>query len=111
MAQSTLDEIIRLAERLNEQERKALVEHLQKGEAKRPLPSPEKQVRAVRRKAYEQARQYWREVGDEARLALTDEQLDEQFWLFDGEGIPRLKSDEGKFELRDDSVRRLGEVL
>jgi hypothetical protein len=79
-------------------------------QASQPVDA-EAQVRAVRRKAYERARRYWREAGDEARLALTDEQLDEQFWLFDSEDIPRLKEDEGKFELRNDSVRALGEAL
>lgn len=111
MAQSTFEEIIRLAERLTDQERRALVEYLQKSEGERSFPTPEEQVRAVRRRAYEDARRYWRETGDEARFALTDDQLDEQFWLFDGEGIPRLKSDEGTFELRDDSLYRLGEAL
>src|SRR5688572_5701674 len=55
---------------------------------------------SVIRSLYPLARQYWREVGDEKRLALTDAELDEQFWLIDQDGIPRLKEDEGTFERR-----------
>lgn len=50
-------------------------------------------VRRVRRKAYAKARQYWESVGDLAKVAMTDDQLDEQFGRFDEEGIPRLKSE------------------
>jgi hypothetical protein len=39
----------------------------------------------IRRKFYPVARRYWKEVGDEERLALTDEELDEQFWVIDHE--------------------------
>jgi|GEM_PF-1011987 hypothetical protein len=45
------------------------------------------------RNAYENARQYWQETGNTDRLALSLEQFDEAFWLFDSEGIPRLKSE------------------
>mgnify|MGYP000378815408 CR=1 FL=1 len=55
--------------------------------------------RRVRTKTYERARRYWGEVGDLERLALTDIQLDEQFWVIDPEGIPRLKSEQGNIEL------------
>ncbi|MBX3085162.1 MAG: hypothetical protein KF716_26245 [Anaerolineae bacterium] len=50
-------------------------------------------VTRVRRKAYAKARQYWDSVGDKAKVALTDEELDAQFVRFDEEGIPRLKSE------------------
>src|SRR5258706_10214729 len=40
-------------------------------------------LREVRPKIYAIARQYWQRVGDQERLALTDEQLHEQFWLID----------------------------
>lgn len=50
-------------------------------------------VKRVRRKAYAKARQYWQSVGDTAKTTLTDEELDEQFGVFDEEGIPRLKSE------------------
>lgn len=50
-------------------------------------------VKRVRRKAYAKARQYWQSVGDAAKAAMTDEQLDAQFGAFDEEGIPRLKSE------------------
>lgn len=61
-------------------------------------PRIQEALKAMRPKFYARARAYWQQVGDEERLALTDEQLDEQFWLFDKDGIPRLKSDAGKFE-------------
>src|SRR3990172_3860583 len=54
---------------------------------------PDELVHRVRQDAYERARRYWRETGHEERLALTDQELDEQFWLFDPQGIPRLKSE------------------
>src|SRR5579859_8222702 len=47
-----------------------------------------------RLRTYERARRYWRTMNDE-RQHLTDEQLREQFWLFDRDGIPRLKADQG----------------
>jgi len=50
-------------------------------------------VKRVRRNAYAKARRYWQSVGDTAKAALTDEELDEQFGMFDEEGIPRLKSE------------------
>ena len=40
---------------------------------------------------------------NQTRLALTDEALDEQFWLIDQDGIPRLKSEEGTIDLPPDS--------
>lgn len=65
---------------------------------KPPVEAADNDLRALNSRLYERARRYWREVGNQARLALTDEQLDEQFWLFDQDDIPRLKSDEGQFE-------------
>jgi hypothetical protein len=47
----------------------------------------------VRRKAYAKARQYWQSAGDSEKAALSDEELHEQFAVFDEEGIPRLKSE------------------
>jgi predicted transcriptional regulator len=62
---------------------------------------------ATIRKLYPVAREYWQEVGDETRLALTDEELDQQFWLFDHEGIPRLKADQDKIILPPDPLEEL----
>jgi len=59
----------------------------------------EEVLEQLRGKFYARARDYWRRVGDDERLALTDKQLAEQFWLFDQDDIPRLKSDAGQFEL------------
>lgn len=47
-------------------------------------------ARKLRPKLYEKARAYWRKVGDQEKLALSDEQLDKTFWLFDHEGMPRF---------------------
>ncbi len=64
----------------------------------------------VRKNLYVRARQYWKQVGNSERLALTDPQLDEQFWLFDGEGIPRLKSEQSNIDIPPDSLLRLGQL-
>lgn len=50
-------------------------------------------AKQVRRTAYAKARRYWQSVGDASKAALTDEELDEQFGMFDEEGLPRLKSE------------------
>ncbi len=50
-------------------------------------------VKRIRRKVYAKARKYWASVGDSRKAALTDEELDEQFGVFDAEGIPRLKDE------------------
>lgn len=47
--------------------------------------------RAIAPRLYARARAYCTEVGDQRRLALTDEELDEQFVRFDAEGAPLLK--------------------
>jgi hypothetical protein len=99
-----------LAEREGRSIEELLGEFVDQRQASQPVDA-EAQVRAVRRKAYERARRYWREAGDEARLALTDKDLDEQFWLFDPEGVPLLKSDQDKFEIPENSLYRFGEAL
>jgi hypothetical protein len=72
-------------------------------------PEVQAALKAMRPKFYARARAYWQQVGDQERLALTDEQLDEQFWLFDHEGIPRLKSDKGKFRILPDPLVKMAE--
>ncbi len=57
-----------------------------------------------RAKVYAMAREYWQQVGNSERLALSDADLDEQFWLIDHEGIPRLKSEEGTITLPHDPL-------
>ncbi len=59
---------------------------------------------------YRRARRYWKEIGDTERLALTDEQLDKQFWVFDTEGIPRLKSEQRTIVLPDDPLMAMAEA-
>ncbi|MHB8627625.1 MAG: hypothetical protein ACYDBJ_10530 [Aggregatilineales bacterium] len=51
------------------------------------------QIRQDRLRTYERARSYWRSIGDMKRSALTDTQLDEQFWLIGPDGVPRLQAD------------------
>lgn len=64
-------------------------------------------VREMRPKLYEIAREYWQRVGDQQRLAMTDEELDKEFWLIDHEGIPRLKSEKNNLELPADPLESL----
>ncbi len=61
----------------------------------------------MRPKLYQIARRYWQAMGDQERLALTDEQLDKKFWLIDSEGIPRLKSEQGTVTLPSDPLEAL----
>ncbi len=75
------------------------------------LPDADALARQVRLAAYQEAREYWHESGDSARAALTDEQLDEQFWLFDQEGIPRLKTEQNKVQIPDNSLYHAGKAL
>lgn len=61
-------------------------------------------MREVRPKIYAIAREYWQRTGDHERLALTDAELDQQFWLIDHEGIPRLKSEQDTVEIPPDPI-------
>jgi hypothetical protein len=63
--------------------------------------------REFRDKLYKKARTYWRQTGNQERLALTDNQLDDQFWIIDHEGIPRLKSDQGAIDLPPDPLEAI----
>ncbi len=63
--------------------------------------------REFRAKLYKKARDYWRRTDNRERLALTDEQLDDQFWLIDHEDIPRLKSDQGSVDLPSDPLEAI----
>lgn len=67
----------------------------------------EEAIRQVNAKIYAMARDYWRRVGDQERLALTDDELDKQFWLIDHDGIPRLKSEQGTVELPPDPLEAI----
>jgi hypothetical protein len=65
-------------------------------------PRYQQAERRILPKLFARARAYWKSVGDQERLALTDDQLYEQFWLIDPDGIPRLKSDQGQIDLPPD---------
>ena len=115
MSDATYDDVLALARQLSPTERSRLAREMMAD--MEALPNPPKPsisqkdvVREIRLKAYTKARQYWESAGNHERLALTDAELDEQFWLFDPEGIPRLKSDEGMVEIPENSLYRLGEA-
>jgi hypothetical protein len=75
------------------------------------VASQEEAIKQLHAKLYRMAREYWAQVGDKERLALTDAELDEQFWLIDDDGIPRLKSDAGKFTLKPDPLEAIVGIL
>ena len=75
------------------------------------LPSPEALAQRVHEFVYKQARDYWVSVGNNERASMTDEQLDEEFWLIDADGIPRLMSEKGEIELPASSLHRGGQIL
>ncbi len=60
--------------------------------------------RATLPSVYQVAREYWANVGDHERLALTNRELDQQFWCIDIEGVPHLKSEQGVVELPPDPL-------
>src|SRR5258708_28197046 len=64
-------------------------------------------LREVRPKIYAIARDYWRRTGNRERLSLTDKQLDEQFWIIDPDGIPRLKSEIDTINLPADPLENV----
>jgi hypothetical protein len=68
-------------------------------------------MRDFRQKLYAKARRYWQGVNDQERLTLTDKELDEQFWLFDHNGIPRLTSEQGTIELPPDPLESIVGIL
>jgi hypothetical protein len=67
-------------------------------------PNYQAAERRILPKMFARARAYWKSVGDKDRLALSDEQLFEQFWCFDPDGIPRLKSDQDHITLPPDPL-------
>jgi hypothetical protein len=74
-------------------------------------PEADELARRARMAAYQAARDYWRRAGDNERAAMTDEQLEREFWLFDADGIPRLKADKDGIVLPESSLHRAGQVL
>lgn len=75
------------------------------------VPDAEAMALSARLAVYEQAREYWRKNGNPERAAMTDQQLDEQFWLFDADGIPRLKADQHEVVLPASSLYRAGQMI
>jgi hypothetical protein len=73
--------------------------------------APETARTGYRTKLYAYSRAYWRKVGDSERLALSDEQLDAQFWCIDPDGIPRLISDQSQMTFPDNGLSALLEQV
>lgn len=95
------EQLARRLQEIAEQEHRPVEEVLKTLVAQYPVESPinsaghsmSEAVKQVRRKAYNKARRYWQSIGETGKAAMTDEELDEQFGVFDDEGIPRLKSE------------------
>jgi hypothetical protein len=56
------------------------------------------------------ARRYWRGTND-PRQTLTDDELEDQFWLFDQDGIPRLHSDQGKVAVAENPLQSILDLV
>jgi hypothetical protein len=70
---------------------------------------PEKRealLKEDRIRLYNVARRYWRGTGD-PRQGMTDDELEEQFWLIDHEGIPRLKSEPDTVDLPENPLQTI----
>ena len=70
---------------------------------------PPMDEKSIMRRIYARARVYWGKAGNIERAALTDEELDEQFWVIDHEGVPRLKEDQSIITLPPDPWLELAE--
>jgi hypothetical protein len=78
----------------------------------KPAPVSEdvnERVKALRRRFYKEAREYWQEVGNMERANLSDEALEGLFGGFDEDGIPRFK-DELSPEPPHDSLAYLAQL-
>lgn len=106
-----IQQIARQEERSVEEVLSAMVTQYKPRPGSDDLPDADDLARQVRLAAYEQARAYWRRSGDTQRAAMTDKQLDEAFWLFDAEGVPRLKEDRDEVILPEGSLHRAGQVI
>jgi hypothetical protein len=73
-------------------------------------PAVQTALRQMRPRLYALARAYWQRVADTPRLSLSDAELDDQFWLIDSDGIPRLKADQGRVELPPDPLVKIAET-
>lgn len=67
------------------------------------------ELRQVTLRIYDRARRYLQSVNDE-RQHMTNEVLDEQFWLIDHNGVPRLKSKQSEIELPPDPLMEILEI-
>jgi predicted transcriptional regulator len=74
-------------------------------------PTPEEMARKVQLGLYQKARDYWAHVGEHGKAELTDEEMDKQFYLFDLDGIPRLKSEKDSVDIQPGTLAYAGKVL
>jgi hypothetical protein len=63
-------------------------------------------LRQDRLRIYDRARYYWQSINDD-RQYLSNEELDNQFWLIDHNGIPRLKSEQADVNLPPDPLEQM----
>lgn len=68
-------------------------------------------IRQARPKLYRLARAYWQAQGDITCTALSDDELDAQFWFIDSEGVPHLKHEMGKIDPPPDPIEELFGLL
>jgi hypothetical protein len=106
------DDLIRELREIAEQERisieealSVLIEQYRLTHTNAASNKSEDRAHTMRLAIYEQARRYWRKVGDDVRASLTDHEMAQQFMMFDEEGVPRLKSD--NMQEHPHSLRRL----
>jgi len=69
----------------------------------------EDERRQDRLRIYERVRSHWRHAGD-PRQYLSNEDLDEQFWVIDPDGVPRLKDEQSNIELPTDPLLQMLEM-
>ncbi|MBX3082078.1 MAG: hypothetical protein KF716_10630 [Anaerolineae bacterium] len=63
-------------------------------------------LKADRLRMYARARTYWAKENN-PRQHMTDDELEEQFWLFDQNGIPRLKSEQGTINVPESPLQSI----
>lgn len=107
--------VLNLAARHNQSVEELLDTMLTPLETKQPHPEPhidvDAEIKRYRHKIYAEARAYWERMGDTERLQLTDDDLDEQFYLIDSDGVPRLKSEAHLVEILPGSGPWIAEVM
>lgn len=63
-------------------------------------------LRESRFRLYDVARRFWKKA-DDSHQYMTNDELEEQFWLFDQNGIPRLKSEQGTIDVPESPLQSI----